>query len=146
MGCFSFLCKECGKGIRSTSFSGERCKLYLLKDGEVFQTMEGQYDSYGAVFIEGSQRADVKHELMDSVKWNDPFPDKPRQNEREDNWSRVCRLIFDKDESNGIAAVHTKCCKGVIPTTRSDHDPNQGWGDDDQEDLFGNTDTNYDFD
>ncbi len=50
MGCFSFLCKECGKGINSSSFDGEKCRLYWLKDGKVHQKMRGPYDSYGRVF------------------------------------------------------------------------------------------------
>ena len=50
MGCFSFLCQKCNKGILSTSFHGEQCKLYLLKDGKVIEMMEGEYDSYGRVF------------------------------------------------------------------------------------------------
>jgi hypothetical protein len=37
-------------------------------------------------------------------------------------------LMFEKDESNGIAVVLEKYFTGKIPTTRSDNDPDQGWG------------------
>ena len=142
MGCFSFICPECGKGIRSTSFSGEHCKLFLLKEGKVIQEMEGQYNSYGSVFIEGSQRPDVKHKLMESKEWNNPTPEVPYKR-FEDAWSRVCRLMSSENShDNGIAAVHTKCFKSV-PTVRSADDPNQGWGEDDE--LLGNTDDEFDF-
>jgi hypothetical protein len=42
MGCFSFMCKTCGKPINSDSFRGERCKLFLLKDGKIIEQMEGE--------------------------------------------------------------------------------------------------------
>ena len=42
-----------------------------------------------------------------------------------------------------MAAFHEKCYKGVEPTTRSQDDPNQGWGDD--YDLMSDTDSDYDF-
>lgn len=117
MGCFSFMCKECGKPILSNSFRGQRVKLFLLKKGKVAEEMEGEYDSYGRVFIDASQREDVEHSLMDSKEW-------------EIDWSDVCDLMFDHDKSNGIAAIHSKCFTGEIPVTRSEDDPNQGWGED----------------
>lgn len=115
MGCFSFLCKECSKGIKSNSFQGEKVKLYLLKNGEIIDSMEGQYDSYGRVFKGGTQVSTVEHQLMESIHWCM-------------GWSKVCDLIFMSDKSNGIAAIHSKCYKDLIPVTRSENDPNQGWG------------------
>jgi hypothetical protein len=110
MGCFSFLCKECGKGIQSNSFTGQECELFLLENGVVTELMKGRYDSYGRVF----------NHTWD-MKWHD-----------------VVDLMFDEDNlGNGIAAVHVKCFK-EIPTTRSESDPNQGWGDDGE--LFGDSD------
>lgn len=108
MGCFSFLCKNSGKPALSTSFSGSPCKLYLLKNGKVLEMMHGNYDSYGRVFTKG---------LEDSFKWRM-------------EWGDVCDLMFDSDMSNGIAVVLDKYDDGTIPTTRSENDPNQGWGDD----------------
>lgn len=112
MGCFSWLCKECGKGIRSDSINGEKVKLFLLKNSRVIDEMEGEYNSYGAVFTlekEGFPR-DTAY-----VSWKL-------------GWKKVCNLDFDKNKKNGVAAVHVKCWKGKYPTTRSEHDPNQGWG------------------
>lgn len=117
MGCFSWLCDVCGKGIKSTSFHGDKCRLYLLEKGKVVEEMRGDYDSYGRVFIDDSQRADVEHKLRESKEWGRP-------------WGEVCDLDFGEDASSGVAAVHEKCFNGEVPTTRSQHDPNQGWGDD----------------
>ncbi len=146
MGCFSFMCKKCGKAILSSSFRGQEVELFLLKDGRVIQHMSGEYDSYGQVFIKDSQREDVKHPLMKSVEWDDPFPNSFKKRvgikngkiitvetdeiDDRDPWSKVCDLMFDNDKSNGIAAIHTKCYSGVPPTTESEDDPNQGWGED----------------
>lgn len=110
MGCFSFLCKESGRPALSTSFDGSPCYLFLLKNGEVIEEMYGNYDSYGRVFKKGKD---------DAFKWNMP-------------WTEVCDLMFDKDESNGIAMVLADEFTGKIPTTRSEGDPNQGWGDPDE--------------
>lgn len=143
MGCFSFLCKECDKGILSSSFAGQKCHLFLLKDGEVVQKMEGEYDSYGRTFINETQREDVQHDLRKSHYWKDPTPEialeEYWQKDGIDNpsnhgyWLRVCSLMSDSSSSdNGIAAYHDKCYSGQIPTTQSLSDPNQGWGDDDE--------------
>ena len=107
MGCFSFICKECGEPIKSSSFRGERCILYLIQDGLVIESMQGEYDSYGRVFDENG----------DSIKWK-LLP-----------WSGVCDLMFNKDKHNGIAAIHEECFDGIVPNKRSDGDPDQGWGD-----------------
>lgn len=106
MGCFSFICHECGKGIESSSFSGQECRLFLLVNGNVVQRMKGQYDSYGRVFTKN---------LKSSKKWKM-------------EWGKVCNLIFNSNEGDGIAAVHEDCFTGVIPKIQSDSDPNQGWG------------------
>ena len=106
MGCFSFICKESGLPVASSSFDGDACRLYLLKDGKVIEEMRGHYDSYGRVFKKG---------LEDSFEWKM-------------DWSEVCDLMFDEDESNGIAVILEKYFTGNIPTTRSEGDPNQGWG------------------
>lgn len=90
----------------SDSFKGQEVKLFLLKEGKVIQEMEGQYDSYGRVFTEGNES---------SVEW-------------EMEWSKVCDLILDQDDSNGVAVIHSKCWTGNTPTTASEDDPNQGWG------------------
>ena len=110
MGCFSFMCKMCDEAVLSNSFTGQEVNLFLLKDGKIIQHMEGEYDSYGKVFIK---------DRSSSIEWIMA-------------WSEVCDLMFDEDDiSNGIAAIHSKCFnKFILPITRSDGDPNQGWGED----------------
>lgn len=136
MGCFSFICQTCGRGVKSSSFSGEEVKLFLLKKGKIIQQMEGEYDSYGRVFINKTQDKSVKHKLRKSVEWKKVDP-----KSNNDAWHQVCNLMHDeRDVSNGIAAIHSSCCKGTLPTVRSLSDPNQGWGDgSDDECLMGNT-------
>jgi len=106
MGYFSFMCKECGKAILSNSFRGQKVELFLLKNGDVVQHMSGEYDSYGRVFTKDSD---------DSIEWDM-------------DWDDVVGLMFDGDESSGIAAIHTRCYTGEVPKTKSDDDPDQGWG------------------
>lgn len=118
MGCFSYMCKECDKGILSNSYSGQECVLFLLKDGDVMQRMEGQYDSYGTVFIKDDENGD-SHEWA-VMEWGD-----------------IVDMHYGADEHSGIAAVHKKCFKSV-PTTRSASDPYQGWGEDGE--YFADTD------
>lgn len=116
MGCFSFLCKESDKPALSSSFNGSPCYLFLLKDGKVIEEMYGNYDSYGRVFT-NEKRTDVEHELYDSFEW-------------QVGWDGVCDLMFSSNSSSGIAMVLEKYYTGVPPTSKSEDDPNQGWGDD----------------
>lgn len=108
MGCFSFLCKESGLAVGSDSMSGDAVRLYLLKDGKVIEEMRGHYDSYGRVFTDET--------CSESFEWKM-------------DWYEVVDLMFTPNEGNGIAAVLEKYFTGVIPTTRSQDDRNQGWGD-----------------
>lgn len=107
MGCFSFICKKSKKAVLSSSFDGDPVHLFLLKDGKVIEKMHGNYDSYGRVF-------DGKG---DSFEWKM-------------DWGKVCDLMFSDDETNGIAAILDTYWKEgePYPTTRSEDDPNQGWG------------------
>jgi hypothetical protein len=107
MGCFSFICKESGLPVASSSFDGDACRLYLLKDGKVIEEMRGHYDSYGRVFTDSTYE--------NSFEWKM-------------DWHDVCDLMFHPDESNGIAVILEKYFTGNIPTTRSEGDPDQGWG------------------
>jgi hypothetical protein len=116
MGCFSFLCKECGKGIESTSFDGQKCRLYWLKEGKVHQEMKGAYDSYGTCFNEQLDGSHQWKDAEDNDAWPEPMGD-------------IKFNASDKYCLTGMAAVHEKCFK-YIPSTCSLHDPNQGWGDD----------------
>jgi hypothetical protein len=110
MGCFSFICKESGLPIASSSFDGDAVRMYLLKGGKVIEEMVGHYDSYGRVF-DGNG---------DSLEWKTP-------------WDDVCDLIFNEDDGDGIAAVLECHFKGNIPTIQSEDDPDQGWGDENGE-------------
>jgi hypothetical protein len=107
MGCFSFICKESGLPVASDSFSGDAVRMYLLENGKVREEMRGHYDSYGRVF------KDSKYE--DSFEWSL-------------EWGKVCDLMFTKNEGDGIAVILEKYFTDNIPTTRSESDPNQGWG------------------
>ena len=107
MGCFSFICKESGLPVASSSFNGDACRVYLLKDGKVIEEMRGHYDSYGRVFKDST--------FEDSFEWGM-------------EWGKVVDLMFTKNEGDGIAVILEKYFTGTIPTTRSESDPNQGWG------------------
>lgn len=110
MGCFSYICQECGESIQSSSFTGDHCKLFLLKDGKVLEEMTGLYNSYGAVFKDKSD---------ESLTWLM-------------DWGEICDLDFNGNDADGIAAFHTKCWTGDDPTHKSDWDPDQGWGNPDE--------------
>ena len=125
MGCFSWLCSKCGKGIESSSFEGHQCRLYYLKDGKVIEQLKGEYNSYGGVFIPGTQDPDVKHKLRKSQHFKT-------------DWGIICDDVTydDKPTNSGIAALHEECYSGEesIPLEASLHDPNQGWGEPSEED------------
>ena len=105
MGCFSFMCKESDKPAWSSSFDGDAVRLFLLKGGKVIEEMQGHYDSYGRVFDKNGESFEWKLE-----------------------WGEVCDLMFSKNDGDGIALVLEKHWKGVVPTTQSEQDPEQGWG------------------
>ena len=107
MGCFSFICKESGLPVASSSFDGDAVRMYLLKDGKVIEEMRGHYDSYGRVFTDSTYE--------DSFEWKM-------------DWGEVCDLMFNGNSGDGIAVVLEKYFTGNIPTTQSENDPDQGWG------------------
>jgi len=84
MGCFSFICKESGLPVASSSFDGDAVRMYLLKNGKVLEEMRGHYDSYGRVFTADKE---------DSFEWKM-------------DWNEVCDLMFTKNEGDGIAPIH----------------------------------------
>jgi len=107
MGNFSFLCKKCNNPILSTSFVGQPCKLFLLKDGNIVETMEGQYDGYGRVLGVWAE---------DSLEWSM-------------DWHTVVDLMCSHNPKDGIAAYHLNCYDGSTVSEKSEPDPNQGWDD-----------------
>jgi hypothetical protein len=106
MGCFSWMCKECGESILSSSADGDHAILFLLLDGKVIEYMQGEYDSYGRVFNDDKKK---------SIDWSAM------------TWDTIVGYDCGNNPKSGIAAVHTKCFNGKVPTTKSAHDPNQGW-------------------
>ena len=117
MGCFSSLCKECGKPVNSDSFSGEHCTIYLLIDGKLVEEMTGQYDSYGRVF-NGKKNKDGSAGGKDSFEW------------KYDKWGNLVTFDLNDKKNSGFAYVHTDCKSKIykVPNTISKDDPNQGWG------------------
>lgn len=117
MGCFSFICQKSGKPVNSSSFKGDRVHLFLLKDGKVIEHMYGNYDSYGRVFSDKKDPKDTSLTDASSFEWKM-------------DWGIVVDLMFDKDRSNGIAAILEPFWKegDPYPTERSNDDPDQGWG------------------
>lgn len=108
MGCFSYLCKKSGNAVTSSSFDGDHVHLFLLKDGKVLEHMYGRYDSYGRVFTDDK--------CQDSFQWRM-------------EWGEVVDLHFNDNEGDGIAAILAPYYDDVLPTTISEDDEDQGWGD-----------------
>ena len=50
--------------------------MFLLNKGKVIQQMNGEYDSYGRVFIDGTQDKTNSNTIRESQNWTNPFPDK----------------------------------------------------------------------
>ena len=93
--------------VASDSFSGDAVRMYLLRNGKLIEEMRGHYDSYGRVFTDSTYE--------ESFEWKT-------------DWNEVCDLMFTKNKGDGIAVVLEKYFTGNIPTTRSEGDRNQGWG------------------
>jgi hypothetical protein len=117
MGCFSYICQKTGEPILSSSFDGDAVYLFLLKEGKVIEYMYGNYDSYGAVFSNEKDPNDTSLTSTTSFNWKM-------------DWSEAVDLHFDKNKSNGIAAILAPYWKegDPFPIERSEDDPNQGWG------------------
>lgn len=147
MGCFSYVCKKCGRGVRSSSFDGEKCHIFAIKDGKVLEKIEGDYNSYGSVFINNTQDESVNHRLRKSKFWSNPTPSIEFSEEELKYHSiegageqRLLDLImncakFEYLNNTGIAIYHDHCYNGEIPRTISERDPNQGWGDKESKSL-----------
>ena len=125
MGCFSFKCKECNKGVNSSSFDGELVEIFLLKEGKVLQHMSGEYDSYGRVFLDNTQNSSVNHDLRESVQWDRPW----NAREQKEDEPTVMDLMWSHNpDSNGMALIPSNCWAGdPIPPTCREDDTAQGW-------------------
>jgi len=78
----------------------EGVKLYLLHEGKVLEEMEGNYTLYGEV--EGKE-------------WKNDI-------------DKIFDLHFNNFRNDGIAAIHSDCFDGTLPTTSSEDDEEQGDG------------------
>lgn len=107
MGCFSYMCKECGVPINDM----ERCIIFFLDKKEVVEIQHGTYDNYGCV-----------HEAMTGKESHSGESWKYKE------WGKLVDMQFDNDNSSGFAVYHEACYTGQTPRTRSKDDPNQGWG------------------
>lgn len=111
MGCFSYLCKVCGEQAVSDTVNGvevmDHVKMWRLEGGLVKESMQGKYNSYGAVESDDGETLDWKKDWGDCV---------------EDH--------FNPYKGTGFALIHTRCLtKGceTVPTQISKDDPDQGW-------------------
>jgi len=116
------MCQKCGKPILSDLHSGQPVELFLLENGIVVDKMSGQYNSYGKVF---------KEDLKSSVEWKRYWTKGYPKTVEDPHSTPACDLLNDSDIANGIAAIHTSCYSGEVPTECSPQDPNQGWGSED---------------
>ncbi len=96
MGCFSYICDNCGKSIREN----EAVKLFVLQGNKVLEEMEGNYSLYGKV---------------NDKEWTN-------------DWGAICNLHFNNHSCDGIAAIHSECWNGEVPTEYSVDDEHQGCG------------------
>ena len=130
MGCFSYLCKKCGKGITSSSFDGQKCILFLLKEGTIVEKIEGRYDSYGKVFSKGGSHKLLTTPIGEIDKHFKQEKKKGKIVWEYDDWGNLVDLHFNDNKSDGFAAYHKKCYSDEVPIEKSDDDPDQGWGED----------------
>jgi hypothetical protein len=126
MGCFSYICPFCGKGVQSSSFDGQHCHIYFLDKGKVVEEMTGAYDSYGRVFQDGGTHKMLSEPIEEHDNWE---TDGESIEWKYAKWGTLVEMSFGDDIKTGFAIVHTKCKpNNYTPTKRSENDPNQGWG------------------
>jgi len=113
MGCFSFICKESNEPVLHNMANGDQVHLFLIKSGQMVEYMFGNYDGYGKVI--GPRPCG--EEDAPSLEWDM-------------DWDEISDLMFDPDQRNGIAAILGQYWEegDESPDTRSDDDPDQGWG------------------
>lgn len=128
MGCFSYKCQKCNRGVNSNSFDGEDCVIFFLVKGKVVEKMSGRYDSYGRVFKDDFST----HKLLVKPIGEIDDHDKNAKDRYEvweyTKWVDMVDLHFNKDEGTGWAIFHRKCWDGKDPEVISEEDENQGWG------------------
>lgn len=61
MGCFGYICKGCGTGIRGNCWDGgEKIIMFHVRHGEIVGRVEGHYDEYGKVIEQANLSEDQK--------------------------------------------------------------------------------------
>ena len=83
--------------------AGEACRLMLLKDGNVLEMMQGQYNSYGCCFkeMDGGARQPCPVPNDASFQWK-ALP-----------WHNIVQLMHS-DTANGVAAYHVGCWQKLL--------------------------------
>ena len=62
MGCFGYICKECGEAIRGDAHSGgEKCVLIHVRHGKEVGRVEGHYNEYGSVIEHDNLDENIKY-------------------------------------------------------------------------------------
>ena len=107
MGEFSYMCKKCGRAVNHM----ESCIFFLLDKGRVVECQIGVNSNYGCVINKNAKTVFDEH-----MDWD------------YDEWTNLVDLHFNDDVSSGFSVFHQACYDGVPPTTISEDDPNQGWG------------------
>lgn len=119
MGMFSDICPKCKLPIVSNEGSRYRdCIIFVKKNGKILERQEGLYDGYG---FSGNY----------SVEGEPPHTWTCLE------WEEIVDLDFDDDENSGMLYFHKDCYEPGDEHRfgQSEHDPNQGWKDPDDEDI-----------
>jgi hypothetical protein len=92
----------------------------LVKDGNVIEWMQGEYDSYGRVFSMDATAYKTKANglkgVTSSYEWTAM------------GWAAIVSMHFGGCSESGISAYHSKCFDGDMENVEvSDNDPDQGW-------------------
>lgn len=85
MGCYGYICRECGTPIRGDCFSGgEKCVMIHVRHGKEVGRVEGHYDEYGRVI--------EQNDLPEEEKFNG-------DNDGINGHREICESEFDLEDS-----------------------------------------------
>lgn len=154
MGCFSSLCLECHKGIEADT----ECVIILLHDGKMVEVMTGVYDNYGRVYHKEGSHVLIEPSLLEEDELQEIIQKEiqseggPAFNDSfhwlYDTWNHLVNRMFDhiigsdgytrtpSGLISGFAYYHKDCYHSQVPTRASESDPNQGWGESEEQHLF----------
>lgn len=130
MGMFSYICSKTNVAISSEE---PQVVLYALEKGVVVEVMAGQYSGYGSV----NGDSQVVHKILRDGVLVDVSPAKDPDSAGDEwmhtDWQEMVNLHFDDNNNSGMHAIIGTYDESYIPSERSDDDPNQGWGEDDED-------------